>query len=610
MKTKKYFSIFIISILLLVTIAAILLYRSDAFYQNFFTIKSSNNEKVHVLNEKEDIKDGTEIQLYYLNTDEELGKEVAFNTKKAMDYAHIHYTDTTVDEIKTIPPSPYTGIIISGEDMTQLPQLELQQFVQMGGNLIIANRSLFDSSWNKLFGVTKNNGFKVVQGLTFEKSLFPGYPDIPATSEFFDHSALDVTLDPNTTTSWMTAENVPILWTNKYGEGNVLYWNTTVLDNKIGRGMFVQSLGTIFPAFVTAQLGAEIMYIDDFPAPIPNGNIEKVTDLDISTEDFYKNYWWKDMKSLADQYGIEYTTGAIATYQNQVLPPFEDFSNVNRNTYLLFGRELLAHGGEIAIHGYNHQPLLLPSDPVDKSLGYVPWQQQQDMEDSLVTLQELLHNFYKDNTLKTYIPPSNILNETGVDALANAVPTLETISSLYIGTSKNGSFIQEFEPDEKYPNIYHFPRITSGYSITEEDLFQLVDVTANFGVISHFIHPDDILDEDRSGNLTWDELFSDYESLIKNISTKYPYMESMTQSEATELMKIYQDGDLEVRYEEDAIHIAYKGLPAHASTIVRVEDGKELQTGTFPYGKVTKLDSQLYSVQLTKSKATIPIKGV
>ncbi|WP_369900570.1 DUF2194 domain-containing protein [Bacillus manliponensis] len=610
MKIRNYFTLGIIGILLFTTIAAILLYRSDAFYQNFFMLKTKKNDEVHVLFEQENIKAGQEIRLYSVKTDEGLGQQVAFNISKAMEYAHIHYKEITLDEIKTIPPSPYTGIIICGEDITKLSHNELQQFVQMGGKLITANRFHFDPSWNELLGVTENNGFTVSQGLTFEKTLFPGYPNIPTDSELFTHSVLDVTLNPNTTEVWITAEKIPLLWTNKYGEGHVLYWNTTALNNKVGRGMFVQALGAVFPAFVTAQLGTEIMYIDDFPAPIPDGTVKKVTNLNISTEKFYKQRWWKDMKSIAEQLHIEYTAVAIATYQNKVSPPFEDFSALNRNTYLLFGRELLARNGEIGIHGYNHQPLLLSSDPVDPSLQYVPWATKQDMELGLTTLQKLIYHFYDQEKLETYVPPSNILNETGVQALVDSVPTLETIASLYTGSPQNGSFIQEFETDNTYKHIYHFPRVTSGYSIAKDDLFKLVDVAANFGVISHFIHPDDILDADRSGNLTWNELFQDYQSLIKNIRTWYPHIRSTTQNEATAAIKQYQEGDLIVRYEENAVHIAYKNLPEGASAILRVQEGKTVKTGTFSYGTIKKLGSQLYSVQLKKPKATIQIKEV
>ena len=112
------------------------------------------------------------------------------------------------------------------------------------------------------------------------------------------------------------------------------------------------------------------------------------------------------MKDISEELDIKYTGVAIGTYQNKVTPPFENFTGKNRNTYLLFGRELLSHGGEIGIHGYNHQPLLLPPDPVDKALEYVPWNSKEDMERSLDALQRLVYNFFPNEKLKTYVPPS------------------------------------------------------------------------------------------------------------------------------------------------------------------------------------------------------------
>lgn len=608
---KKSINIYIgiISITLLLLVFSILIYRTNNFYQFFSIPNTKETDTVKAVTAKDVTPNGQEMQFYVLTTDNNLGEQVTFHTKKAMDYAHLHYKDITANEIKTLTPSPYTGIIITGEVMAQLPQADIQNFVQMGGRLIIANRLDSDPSWNSLFGIHQKGGFIDAQGLTFEQVLFPGYPDLSNSSALFTHSSMDIALDENTTDPWITAEDTPILWTNEYGEGKVLYWNTTALNNKLGRGMFVQSLGTIFPTFATAQLGAEIMYIDDFPSPVPSGELKNLTTEKISVEEFYKKHWWKNMKDISDELHIKYTGVAIGTYQNKVTPPFEDFANKNRNTYLLFGRELLAQGGEIGIHGYNHQPLLLPKDPVDKSLEYVPWNSKEDMANALDALQKLVYNFFPNEKLKTYVPPSNIINTTGLNVLNDNVPTLETVSSLYVGSSSNGSLIQEFEQDKQNKNIYHFPRITSGYAISEEEQFILTDVTANLGVISHFVHPDDILDEKRSGNLTWEELFKAYKKTIFEIRERYPYIESMTQSEATASMKIYQTGDLAVSYEDDAVHIAYKGLPNHTSTIIRVEEGKKLKTGSFPYGTVTKLDSQIYSVTLKKANATIPIKG-
>lgn len=45
--------------------------------------------------------------------------------------------------------------------MEQLPQADIQNFVQMGGRIIIANRLDSDPSWNTLFGITKKKVSKM-----------------------------------------------------------------------------------------------------------------------------------------------------------------------------------------------------------------------------------------------------------------------------------------------------------------------------------------------------------------------------------------------------------------------------------------------------------------
>ncbi len=595
--------------MLCVAVFLIIFLRSDALYRDI-AVKKPQPARLELMQATNPVQKGQQIQLYYAQTGDDLGKMVASNTKKAMDYAHIHYTDISLQDIHTLQPSPYTGLILAGENPNGLPKEDIQKFVENGGRLILANRIDFDPSWYPLFGIIDSKGFTEVKGLTFKKPLFPGYPNIPDNSDLFLHSSIDYFLDANTTTTWMTAQHTPIMWTHPFSKGNVLYWNTTALNDKLGRGLFVQSLGTIFPAFTTAQLGAQLMYIDDFPAPIPNGDLPKnIVKGDVTKESFYKNYWWKDMKSLSDEFGIKFTGVAIETYENQVKPPFASLADEDKNTYLLFGRELLEKGGEIGLHGYNHQPLVLKSEPVDKALHYVPWDNEANMQSSLSQLQDLVHGFFPNENLLTYVPPSNILNKTGLDSLYHAVPNLQTISSVYIGSNKNGSYIQEYGKDPTYPSIYNFPRVTSGYIATDEDRFTMADVVANFGVVSHFVHPDDVLDEDRSHGLPWNDLFQGYRSMVKDVHTLYPQLQSMTQSEATELMKSYEKGDILVSYEDNAIHVAYKGIPSQSSVIIRVEDGKKLDTGTFPFGVVTQLEPQLYSVKLTKAEATISIKG-
>ncbi|WP_379970557.1 DUF2194 domain-containing protein [Ectobacillus sp. sgz5001026] len=594
--------------LLCVFVLLITLYRSDALYRTISVHKPSSSG-LQLLDSKTPPQ-GQSTNLVLVETNDHLGDLVSSNIKKAMDYAHVHYKTISAEEIKNLQPSPYTGLILAGETPSDLPKDDIQKFVEGGGRLIMANRMDTDPSWYPMLGIIDSHGFTEVTGFTFKKKLFPGYPDISDTSELFTHSSIDYFIDPETTTTWATASKTPILWTHPFGNGKVLYWNTSALNDKLGRGLFVQSLGTVFPAFTSAQLGAQMMYIDDFPAPIPDGELPKnIVKESISTTAFYKDNWWKNMKSLSDEFGVKFTGVAIETYEDNVKPPLTSFVDADKNTYLLFGRELLAKGGEIGLHGYNHQPLVVAGEPEDPELGYKPWDNKQNMQTSITQLQKLVHNYFPNETLQTYVPPSNTLNKTGVDALFAAAPNLKTISSLYIGDEKKGGYIQEFGPDADHPGLYNFPRITSGYEITPEDYFTLADVAANFGIVSHFIHPDDVLDTDRSHGLPWTELFSSYRQMVQNVHNWYPQIQPMKQSEATEALTAYQKGDVLVTYEDAAIHLAYKGMPATSSVVIRLEDGKKLDTGTFPFGSVTKLQDQLYSVKLSKPEATLVVKG-
>ena len=101
-----------------------------------------------------------------------------------------------------------------------------------------------------------------IYGLTFEKELFPGYMDLECTSKLFSHSIADVKLSKESEV-FITAQNEPILWSNRYGEGKVLVWNTSSVTEKNSRGLMLQALSFLPPAFASNQAGIKVMHIDD-----------------------------------------------------------------------------------------------------------------------------------------------------------------------------------------------------------------------------------------------------------------------------------------------------------------------------------------------------------
>lgn len=552
---------------------------------------------------------GTPIEISLLENDSIDSQAAIENIRYALSYAKVPFQEVTEEELSTLEPSPYHILIVAGEHARGWPYKEIESFVDEGGRLMVALRyGGVRQEWNDLVGIDDANDFiqKPQKGLTFEKPFFPGYPNISQDQPLFSHSVLDVTLKEEADL-YLSVNDHPVMWTYDYGKGKVGYWNTTITKDKGTRGLLLQSLSLLPPSFVMHQAGIQISYLDDFPSPIKDGIIESIT-----YESYVRDVWWKSMKEMQDTYGLVYTGAIIGTYEDRQRLGTEELIELREFPMVYYGRQILNGGGELALHGYNHQPLVVKEDgiPVEESHDYVPWKRKSIMNKKLTQTKDLFHHYYPDKELQSYVPPSNILGETGLEALMESLPSVNTIASLYFGEKGKESFIQEFEFDQTYSDLYHFPRTSSGHGDTTEDYFLFTDAIANQGIFSHFIHPDDRIDDDRAQGRDWRDMRKGLESMYAFLSKNFPYLESLTQQEAREKMITYQQSKIDVRYQEDSITISGEDMLDPSVALVRIQPGKHLETGEFSFGEVEVMQasSGLYFVTLRKPSVTLLLK--
>ncbi|MBA2176287.1 DUF2194 domain-containing protein [Halobacillus locisalis] len=593
-------------VLLIGMILLLQLIRLDLFHQ-WFPAKASPEKEVVTMSASESLEGETKIRVYLHQNDSDLSSGAIQNMKHALQYAKVPYEEIGVSQIEQIEPSPYTVLVLAGEHSTEWPKQAITTFVEQGGRVMVAGRFI-NAEWNELIGVSDVEDFEDgINGLTFNKELFPGYVDLEATSNLFSHSIADVELTPEADVH-LTAEGEPLMWMHPFGQGEVMFWNTTAVTDKNMRGLMLQSLSLLPPTFVSAQAAIKVMHIDDFPSPIPYATTEEIkAEYGLTIKDFYTDIWWEDMREIGERYDFTYTGYMIGTYRDDTELEGEELREVARYPMLYFGRNLLNIGGEIGLHGYNHQSMVTADEPINPELGYRPWQDQQQMEEAVQEAQRLFKYYFPEESLKSYVPPSNVINETGLSALEQSLPELQTVGSLYIGGDE-GSLEQEFEYDETYEGMYHFPRITSGYVESNDDQFLQTDVIANFGVFAHFIHPDDVLDSYRSSGRNWDDMRTSLEEMGQHVEGNYPYLEAMTQSNATKKMIQYQQSELDVSYEPERIVIKGDGIINPTTLLIRVEEGKTLEEGDFSFGSVETFSAGLYLVTLTEPKAEILVE--
>lgn len=595
------------TITLLFFIILFQLLRMDVL-NRIFTVQEKPQKKVSVMTSSK-AGAGEQLMVTILAKPEDAANDLILkNITYAFTYAKVPFTFKRPEELRQIKPSPYHVIVTTTEAANQWPYDAIRSFVEQGGRLYIANR-FFDPKWNDLTGIQENNGFfkEDMYGLSIEKPYFPGYKTVVDKNGAMPNSMMNVVLKENAQV-YIKAEGVPMLWTYAYGKGKVVYWNATFLSTKMTRGLITQALGLAVPKLVTAQAAVKVMFIDDFPAPIPSGNTAAIhRDYDMSTKAFFETVWWDNMKSIAKTQKLLYTTGFIGTYRNDTSLRASDLIKNSRDQMVRFGRESLHMGDELGFHGYNHQPLVTKEEPIDPGLGYTPWQSQQQMEYAIAQARALFSHYFPKQTIRTYVPPSNILRETGLRALMKELPSLKTIASVYDGAGLPGVFEQEFGLDDN--DLFHLPRISSGYGQLPEMEFVITDAIANFGVFSHFIHPDDVLDESRSGGEGWREMRKGFDDLMTRVNKTYPYLKPYTASEAREKLMRYNESRLDVYYGENEIAISGKQIVNPSDIFIRVEQGRQLDTGSFDGYTVRKLGT-VYAVAFTKPFLTIRVKDV
>lgn len=504
--------------------------------------------------------------------------------KKAADIVTI-YENYTLDQ-------NYSAVILATDKLTSVTEMPaIKQYVEDGGTAMIMRRLQSGSVDDDLLarmGVAGMGAETVDNGVQVVGSMYLGMQGYGFNSAVYNTSVTQVDLLPDAELELTTGSGIPIVWSHQSGQGKYLVCNSRERDDKVNYGLYTAMLSQTREDYIYPIINAKVYYIDDFPAPFPEGNFDKLyEETGLSTADFYRRLWWPEMLDNAEKYDVKYTGLIIESYGDQVEGTFAPLSNGEaRNNLIVFGRELLKSGGELGIHGYNHQSLA-PVGYGAEYLEYVPWKSQADMEASLRELKRYIEEVYPDYEIHTYVPPSNILSPQGEQAVKNVFPHLKVIASLFNGLPDAIEHFQNFGFEKD--GIAEFPRISSGYCPTDDMTWDVYNVLNYNGVYSHFVHPDEIFYEE-SADLTWAKMQKGMKDTLEDIHNRFGWLQAATSSEAVDKMKNYFNMDYRLERDKDGIKLHAWSFNEPISFILRTHKTIESVEG----GKAERIQGDAY----------------
>lgn len=511
------------------------------------------------------------------------------------------------------PLDKYRNVVITFEDWSVLGNhiFTLCDWVENGGHLLVSctpePTNEFLATAAKL-GITNNDiDYIGIRGLHIKNDFMIGadeskvFPLIEDGEEAV-WTSLHLILDSDCEVMVESEDgSVPIIWRRAYGKGNFVVIND-VLTDKYQRGFVCCAFSLLDDVCIYPVINGSAYYLDDFPSPVPEGNAKFITrDYGVSISAFYTNIWWPEVINWEKEYGIKHTGLVIEHYSNQVEGDIEKNESVTQ--FISFGNMLLRNGGEIGLHGYNHQPLCLKGVDDDMQFAdYELWESKEEMKAAMQELYRFCKQCFPTEEFHVYVPPSNIISEAGIRSLTEACPEVRVVASVLLYSNEENAYVQEFEVDEN--GVIHTPRITSGCN---PDAYQLMTQLSEFNfqyVQTHFMHPDDALDEDRGAADGWEKMSHNFRAYLNWITQSTPSIRNMTGSELGTAVEVYDKLSVNRNSREEEIELELGGFGKEAYFIMRMNHGKVTDTTNC---EVENLKGNLYLVHAKKQQIKIGI---
>lgn len=510
------------------------------------------------------------------------------------------------DEIPTL--KQYQTMVIAMPNLDPLGEhvLQIMQWVKKGGGVMFAmtpEKTGYLDVIGPQIGI-ESSAYKyvVTEGITPSKDFMLGGGQTYMFSDPFK-SSLSVALNDRTQVEAVSSNGrTPLVWRSSVESGTAVMCNIGIYV-KMVRGFYASAFSLLSSAMAYPVINSAAFYLDDFPSPVPSGNGKYIKrDYNMSISEFYSQVWWPDLVRLAERYGIRFTGVMIENYGDDTKN--DPVRQTDNTQFEYYGGLLLRQNGEIGYHGYNHQPLVLPNTDYGNEYTYVQWPNRKAIVDSLNELIAFQKTVLPAATSSVYVPPSNILSSEGRQIIGEDVPQIRAIASMAFPPDSSLEYVQEF--GVAADGVVEAPRIVSG-SMVNNSYMRLAAVSElnMHYVSSHFMHPDDLLDEDRGAKEGWETYRKGLEDYLDWLEQSAPSIRMQTGTECAAAVQRFSGLTVSMATSDDSWDLHLGNLIDQGWLMFRANNGTP---GRVRGGSLTKLTGNLYLLKATSATVHIERK--
>lgn len=601
MQVKRLLDILIILLVVALALAGFLVVAGKVDFKTQPVYAAAPRQKVLLIHDSADAR----------------GEEVFKQAVAALDYAKIAQEPLDLSRSASLGElKDYTALAIATENVSLIKGAEAEKlvgYVEGGGGLAVLYRG-WSQELAGLFGISTRQGTdyaRLKSGAEFRGDLFPGVRGLSLSEKTLgEFSAMDVALLPDAQVMASSPDGSrPFVWLNLQGSGRVIFWNTDWLSAREFRGFLLQSVVAAHPAVAYSLVNAGVFFVDDFPGPAPVEKLEPVaSEYNLAPAEFYHKVWYPDVMGLTGMhYGLRYTWGLSFSRGDETAPPFDDYSDWTQAKITVDGQEvpfaayyaqICAQNGELALRGYNAQPLELQG-----------WGSADDMAAALESAKRRWAEDDVGRLPTCYVAPGSRYSAEGLKALTGVFPSIKVVSGGGLGDFAAGGG-RDFGPEPWDENLLALPRWSYGYTLDEQTRLRLVSEMGAFGVWTHAIRPGDLFDRTANpDNRPWrgekdgkqNGLYYDLVALLDFVKNEYPWLRYLTPAEAEPQFRDYLAAEADYTFHKPYEMVAsFKGNPGYF--VVRLNDGRRVDLAALTDAQIVSFEQRDgYNVYLLRA---------
>lgn len=388
----------------------------------------------------------------------------------------------------------------------------LFDYAEQGGHLFfmrgVALTPGFFEHYQKL-GITEFTNYIEVESIYLNRGFLPDFKQRKYTGDFFWNSTLIVQLLREVPVYMKADDDVPIMWQRKYGTGEIIYFNGSMLFDRGHQIVLLEYLIQNIDPFIYPIVNAKLVTIGEFPAPLYQGEDESIyQEFSRDNGDFYREVWWPDILSLGKRYELEYATAALSEYvsdETQVV--------MNKEDYIYFAREILNQSGEL---GYQQLSFIQEGGLHQEFLPYYQYNQ--------------------------FVPVGGVLSEEELAYIDEHPLEIPIVTGRY-RTGNPDVYQQSFR--ERASKVIEIPVISTGYVLDDMNLWMMNSGIKIQGIYHHYLSGNVL------GSSGWENSYEAYSKHQLWLKRSYPFLESMTVTEAADEVVRYYRQDFTLHKEEE-----------------------------------------------------------